>query len=124
MVRPLSLLHLFVNVKIAPGGWCRVGLRDPYTNATLPLFHPSKSILTTTSGRDTTGSPCGMDKQPFDSTKAAVKWEGVDNLAAVAGKPVQLLFELEGASLYSFWVSELASTGTSRGFLGASGRDL
>ena len=46
VVWDVSLVHLFVNVKIAPGGWCRVGLRDPRTNTTLSGFDPSESTLT------------------------------------------------------------------------------
>ena len=60
----------------------------------------------------------------FDSTKARVAWGDVSNLGSVAGQPIAFEFELKGASLFSFWVSSDAERGTSRGFLGASGRDL
>ena len=60
----------------------------------------------------------------FDSTKARVTWEDVPDLGSVAGQPIAFEFELKGASLFSFWVSNDANRGTSRGFLGASGRDL
>ena len=114
-----SLVHLFINVRITSGGWCRVGLRDSETNATIAGFSAANSSLTAPGG--VAGGAC--DSGGFDSTKAAVRWAGTANLAAVAGRPVQLTFELEGASLYSFWVSD-APEGKSRGFLGASGQDV
>ena len=127
VVWDVSLVHLFVNVVIAPGGWCRVGLRDPRTNMTLSGFDPSESFLVPFDHRPESAAeeaPC----QPcivggFDSTRAAVKWTRATDLARISGQAVQLTFELEGASLYSFWVSD-DLRGKSRGFLGATGRDV
>ena len=119
------LLYLFINVEIAPGGWCRVGLRDPETNKTLPGFAPEDSSLTalrpSEGGSAATSAGCVV--HGFDSTKALVSWKTDASLRGVAGRPVQLVFDIEGASLYSFWVSDSRERGTSRGFLGASGRD-
>lgn len=127
VVWDVSLVHLFVNVKIAPGGWCRVGLRDPQTNVTLSGFDPRDSMLIPSHHRKELAiteisQPCIADG--LDSTRAAVKWLNASDLAPVSGQPVQLIFELEGASLYSFWVSDDLQSGKSRGFLGASGRDV
>jgi hypothetical protein len=139
-----SLRFLFVNVKVAPGGWCRVGLRKPAPQpnangtgaAIIPGFEPAESTLTdiikaggdSSAGGASSSSKatvCGEAQDAgFDSTKALVRWRDVPDLRGVAGGSVQLVFELEGASLYSFWVSDSNSTAASRGFLGASGRDL
>jgi len=40
-----------------------------------------------------------------NSARQAVTWEGADDLAAAAGKPVRLRFHLTRGSLYSFWVT-------------------
>jgi hypothetical protein len=55
-----------------------------------------------------------------DHTHAAVGWEGADDLAAVAGRPVRFRFHLAGGSLYSFWVSP-ALAGASFGSVGGGG---
>ena len=83
------LAFLFVNVRIAPGGWCRVGVRDPETNTTITGFAAGNSSLTAATG-DTAVGVC--DAGGFDSTKAAVSWKGATDLRTVAGRPVQLTF--------------------------------
>ena len=55
-----------------------------------------------------------------DRTLQAVRWQGAQNLSAVAGKPVKLRFFLKNGSLYAFWVSPEAS-GASHGYVAAGG---
>ncbi len=55
-----------------------------------------------------------------DSTRAPVRWSGVPDLSALAGKKVRLRFHLANGSLYAFWVSPDAS-GASHGYVGAGG---
>jgi hypothetical protein len=52
----------------------------------------------------------------------SVVWNGGQDLGALAGQPLQLVFRLNGASLYSFWLSVDAACGASGGFLGGGGR--
>lgn len=61
--------------------------------------------------------------EPFDSTRAAVRWMDVPDLEAlhVSGEVVKLVFRLSGASLYSFWLSKSAECGESEGYLGGGG---
>lgn len=60
----------------------------------------------------------------LDSTKKLVVWKDIDNLNALAGKPVRLKFILtKGAELYSFWVSPWES-GESRGYTAGGGPGL
>ena len=55
-----------------------------------------------------------------DKTLAAMRWKGVDDLSAVAGKPIQFRFHLKNGRLYSFWVSGEPS-GASQGYVAAGG---
>ena len=55
-----------------------------------------------------------------DSTKAAVKWKGADDLSAVSGKPVRIRFHLKNGALYAFWVSP-ETNGASHGYVAAGG---
>ena len=55
-----------------------------------------------------------------DTTRIGVSWEGVRDLAALAGRPVRVRFFLKRGALYAFWVSPTAS-GASRGFVAAGG---
>jgi len=55
-----------------------------------------------------------------DKTLAAVTWQGVVDLSAVAGKPVRFRFHLKRGSLYAFWVSPHRS-GASHGYVAAGG---
>ena len=49
-------------------------------------------------------------------------WNGVQDLSALAGRPVQFRFHLRDGHLYAFWVSDSRS-GASRGYLAAGGPD-
>lgn len=55
-----------------------------------------------------------------DSTKLRVSWKQESDLKPLAGKPVQVRFQLKGAQLYSFWVSPDES-GASYGYVAAGG---
>src|SRR5436305_10529610 len=44
-----------------------------------------------------------------DGTIRPVRWEGVHDLSAVAGKPVRFRFHLKRGNLYAFWVSPTES---------------
>ena len=55
-----------------------------------------------------------------DHTLAEVTWTGVDDLAALRGKPVRFRFSLRNAALYAFWVSRDAS-GRSDGYVAGGG---
>jgi len=55
-----------------------------------------------------------------DSTLQSVRWNGRDDLAALAGKPVKFRFYLTNASLYAFWVSP-GRSGASHGYVAAGG---
>lgn len=93
--------RLFVNARV-PNGKLRVEVRDSEGKPIAP-FTLANSI-------------------PFsgDSTLAELKWQGVEDLSALAGRPVCLHFELENGELYSFWVSKDQS-GRSDGYLAGGG---
>jgi len=55
-----------------------------------------------------------------DTTLQEVTWKGVEDLSAVAGKPVRFRFYLKNGRLYSFWVSPDKS-GASYGYVAAGG---
>jgi hypothetical protein len=55
-----------------------------------------------------------------DNTCAPVRWSGVSDLSAVAGKKVRLRFYLTNGRLYAFWVSPDPS-GASHGYVAAGG---
>jgi hypothetical protein len=55
-----------------------------------------------------------------DGTLQAVAWQGVSDLAPLAGRPVRFRFHLHRGSLYAFWVSPDAS-GASHGYVAAGG---
>ena len=101
--RPVQFtgLHLFVNLE-ANDGELRAEILDARGQAIAP-FTLENSV--TTSG---------------DSTKKAVVWKGVDDLLAVANKPVRFRFHLKKGRLFAFWVSPTPK-GTSRGFVAAGG---
>jgi hypothetical protein len=75
---------LTVNHQTAPGGTLRVELRDPE------------------------GRPCegfalrDCEPLPGDSLAAAVRWRSGKDLAALAGKPVRICFELSDAKVFSY----------------------
>ena len=96
--------HLFVNVD-AVGGELRAEILDKDGKVINP-FTASNCI------------PINGSKTCFE-----VKWNGVADLAAIAGKPVRFRFSLRGGSLYSFWVSP-DSSGASSGYVAAGGPGL
>jgi hypothetical protein len=55
-----------------------------------------------------------------DKTLQGVRWEGDDDLSALAGKPVRFRFHLTNSRLYAFWVSPELS-GASYGYVAAGG---
>jgi hypothetical protein len=97
VTRPLTFSGrlLFVNASVA--GELRVEVLDRQGDVIAPY----------------TAARCTPVKG--DRTKAAVSWEGVRDLSALAGRPVRLRFSLQRGALYAFWVSPSAS-GVSHGF--------
>jgi hypothetical protein len=55
-----------------------------------------------------------------NSTRKRLAWNGVDDLAALSGKPVRFRFRLTHGSLYAFWVSA-HTDGASSGYVAAGG---
>lgn len=55
-----------------------------------------------------------------DATKLAVRWQGAEDLKALAGKPVKFRFSLRSGQLFAFWVSPETS-GISRGYVAGGG---
>jgi len=55
-----------------------------------------------------------------DSTRRRLTWNGGNDLAALAGKPVRFRFRLTNGQLYAFWVSTDAA-GASNGYVAAGG---
>jgi hypothetical protein len=93
--------HLFVNVD-AEAGELRVEVLEEGGQVIAPL----------------TRANCVPIRA--DKTLQAVRWEGADDLAALAGKPVRFRFHLTNGRLYAFWVSPEAS-GASHGYVAAGG---
>jgi hypothetical protein len=93
--------HLFVNAN-ARAGELRVEVLDQ-DGRTITPFTTARCI------------PVRADK-----TLSAVSWKGAKDLSRLAGKPVRFRFQLQNASLYSFWVSPERS-GESRGYVAAGG---
>lgn len=58
-----------------------------------------------------------------NSTRAAVRWTGAEDLSAVAGKTVRLRFEVTAGAFYALWVSPEAS-GASHGYVAAGGPEF
>ena len=52
-----------------------------------------------------------------------MKWNGVNELSSLAGRPVQFRFHLRDGDLYAFWVSA-TNCGASNGYLAAGGPGL
>lgn len=101
--RPLLFTgkHLFVNLD-AKAGQLRAELLDANGQAIAPFTRENSVPIT------------------GDSTKQSVAWKGVEDLSAVANKPVRIRFHLKQGRLYAFWVSP-NSSGVSRGFVAAGG---
>ncbi len=55
-----------------------------------------------------------------NSTSIQVKWQNVEDLSDISGKPIKIRFYLKNCRLYSFWVSKDIS-GPSDGFIAAGG---
>ncbi|MBN2023034.1 MAG: hypothetical protein JW809_09600 [Pirellulales bacterium] len=96
--------RLFVNLD-APNGQLLAEVLDRQGNVIEPF---TKAHCEPTSG---------------DKTLAEVRWKGIEDLSAVAGKPVRFRFSLKKGSLYAFWVSPEAS-GASHGYVAAGGPGL
>lgn len=58
-----------------------------------------------------------------DSVRQAVTWDGAQDLASLAGKPVRLRFHLTRGSLYAFWVTP-DPAGASYGYVAAGGPEF
>ncbi|HVJ66477.1 MAG TPA: hypothetical protein VM510_00760 [Caulifigura sp.] len=101
--RPVSFRgsHLFVNADASHGG-LRVAVVDEAGQPIAPYTFDRCQPLTA------------------DDTLQAVSWNGAENLARFAGKPIRFQFELTNGSLYSFWVSQ-DETGRSDGYVAAGG---
>ena len=93
--------HLFANLAAA-GGEMRVEILDEEGGIVAPF---AKGNCVPVTG---------------DSTKAAVRWQGVEDLGSVSGKPVKFRFTLRTGRLFSFWVSR-DSEGASHGYVAAGG---
>ncbi|MBM4085962.1 MAG: glycosyl hydrolase family 32, partial [Planctomycetes bacterium] len=82
--------HLFVNVAAAAGE-LRVEALDE-RGELIGLF-----------------SRANCEPVRADATRVPVRWKGVSDLSALAGKPVKFRFHLTNGCLYAFWVSPDAS---------------
>ena len=94
--------HLFVNVD-CPEGELKVEVLDADT--LMPL--PELSLGNCRAVRE-------------DKTMVEIKWKGVKDISALAGKNVRFRFVLENGDLYSFWVSP-DRNGASSGYNAAGG---
>jgi hypothetical protein len=113
MIFSPTQIHLFVNTIVQPGGFLQVGV----------LGHPELTLEASSLGGRAPNTCAPTDQDEVDSTRLSISWprSTSSDLAAVAGMPVQLVFRLNGASLYSFWVSSSVECGHSGGFVGAGG---
>jgi len=93
--------HLFVNVD-CPEGELKVAVLDEDGDVIGPFSLENCEPISS------------------DKTLLQVNWQGDEDLAALAGKPVRFRFHLRNGSLYSFWVSPDES-GASYGYIGAGG---
>ena len=103
LTRPVTFSgrHLFVNVA-APTGSLRVEVLDEAAKPIAPFTLENCKPVST------------------DSTLQRIEWQGAEDLAALAGKPVRFRFQLTDGALYAFWVSPDAD-GASHGYIGAGG---
>jgi hypothetical protein len=111
ITRPVTFRgkYLFVNVR-CPEGELSV---DVLGQNVMNLFEKAEPVIepyTTNRCVPITG----------DSTCHQVRWEGIEDLSQLAGRPVRFRFHLRGGSLYSFWVSPDES-GASYGYVAAGG---
>jgi len=93
--------HLFVNID-APEGELRVEVLGADGQPIAPFTRDNCVALSA------------------DKTLQPVKWEGAEDLSALAGTSVRFRFHLHNGRLYAFWVSPDAS-GASRGYVAAGG---
>jgi hypothetical protein len=93
--------HLFVNVA-SQGGELRTEILDKEGRIVEPFSRAN----------------CLPIK--VDRTLQIVRWQGNDDLSALAGKPLKFRFSLTNGRLYAFWVSPNAS-GASHGYVAAGG---
>ncbi|MFO0965310.1 MAG: twin-arginine translocation signal domain-containing protein [Gemmataceae bacterium] len=93
--------HCFVNVD-APKGDLRLEILDRDGNVIAPFSRANCTPIRA------------------DSVAHPVHWKGADDLAKLAGQPVQFRFHLTGGKLYAFWVTPEA-TGASHGYIAAGG---
>ncbi len=96
-----SKKHLFVNLSTEKG-YLLAEILDENNNVIEP-FSKEKCIPVS-----------------CNSTITPVKWQNVDDLSSVSGKPVKIRFYLKNGSLYSFWISK-DTAGKSDGFVAAGG---
>ena len=88
VTRPLTFAgsKLFVNAKIAEGGYVKAELRS----------RPGEAVRSYTLG----------ECQPAagDATKTRITWAGRNTIEHVPAQSLRLAFELKNAKLYSFWI--------------------
>lgn len=92
--------HLFVNAAVA--GELRVAVLDEQ-GAVLPGYEAEQCM-----------------SLQGDTVTGHIRWNGVENLASLAGRPVRFRFQLRDGQLYAFWVSP-GATGASHGYVAAGG---
>jgi hypothetical protein len=104
ITRPLRFAgaHLFVNADLSGGGELRVSVEDENGRA-LPDLSQGDCVPARGNG-----------------TAMRIGWHRSGALAAAAGRPVRLRFQLTGGRLFAFWVSSKES-GASNGFVAAGG---
>ena len=98
-----SSSYLFVNFD---GRALRVAVLDAETGAPIAPFTLENSV-----------------RLSNDTTRSQMHWRGEaeDGLARVAGRRLQLVFEWDDGSLFSFWVARSSECGESRGHLVGGG---
>lgn len=101
--RPLEFTgkHLFVNTNCAQGQ-LKVEVLDKHGELIAPFTKENCEFVA------------------VDSTLAAVKWKGAEDISALVSKPIRFRFHLRLGELFSFWVSPDQS-GASYGYVGAGG---
>jgi hypothetical protein len=102
--RPVTFqgAQLFVNADVARGGGLRAEIIDEAGRPISPFtFANCEPVVS-------------------DGTILPVRWKGADDLSRLAGKPVQIRFEVKNGKFYSFWVSA-DKTGRSDGYVAAGG---
>jgi hypothetical protein len=103
VTRPVQFAgkHLFVNVD-ADAGQLLVEVLDAQGKVIPPFSRENCVSLST------------------DKTLVPVRWEGVEGLSALSGRPVRFRFVLRQGRLFSFWISPDRS-GASHGYVAGGG---